>query len=126
MTPTGPPRTPPRTRRPAAPRPARQRGVVARPAPRRAPAPVRARRQTAPVRRPAPPVRRPGHPRLRLGMSLLVILLGFGAIVVRLVDLQALSGDQYTAFGASQRFQTIALTDAVGRRRAAGGPGRGR
>ena len=42
-------------------------------------------------------------------MSLLVILLGFGAIVVRLVDLQALSGDQYTAFGASQRFQTIAL-----------------
>lgn len=108
MTPTGPPRTPPRTRRPSAPRPARQRGVVARPVarPRRSP---QARRSTAPARRPAVPFRRAGRPRVRLGATLLVLLVGFGAIVVRLVDVQAVGGQRYAAFGASQRFQDIAL-----------------
>jgi cell division protein FtsI (penicillin-binding protein 3) len=38
-----------------------------------------------------------------------LLLVGFGAIVVRLVDVQALGGQEYTAFGASQRFQEIAL-----------------
>ena len=42
-------------------------------------------------------------------MVLVVLLLGFGAIAVRLVDLQAVGGHEYTAFGASQRFQEIAL-----------------
>jgi cell division protein FtsI (penicillin-binding protein 3) len=63
----------------------------------------------APTRRATPPIGRPGRPRLRLGSALLVLLLGFGAIVVRLVDLQAGGGHEYTAFGASQRFQDIAL-----------------
>jgi cell division protein FtsI (penicillin-binding protein 3) len=38
-----------------------------------------------------------------------VLLVGFAAITARLVDLQALGGHEYTAFGVSQRFQTIAL-----------------
>jgi cell division protein FtsI (penicillin-binding protein 3) len=38
-----------------------------------------------------------------------VLLVGFGTIVVRLVDVQALNGDQYTSFGVSQRFQDITL-----------------
>jgi cell division protein FtsI (penicillin-binding protein 3) len=38
-----------------------------------------------------------------------VLVLAFGAIVVRLVQVQVLSGDEYTAFGASQRFQEITL-----------------
>jgi cell division protein FtsI (penicillin-binding protein 3) len=42
-------------------------------------------------------------------VSLVVLLLCFAAIVVRLVDVQALGGQEYTAFGASQRFQQIAL-----------------
>ena len=40
---------------------------------------------------------------------LVALLLGFGAIAVRLVDLQAVGGHEYAAFGASQRFQEIAL-----------------
>lgn len=40
---------------------------------------------------------------------LLVLLVGFSAIVVRLVQVQALEGEAYIAYGASQRFQTIAL-----------------
>jgi cell division protein FtsI (penicillin-binding protein 3) len=38
-----------------------------------------------------------------------VLLSAFGTIVARLVDVQALHGDQYTSFGVSQRFQDIAL-----------------
>jgi cell division protein FtsI (penicillin-binding protein 3) len=38
-----------------------------------------------------------------------VLLLAFGIIAVRLVDVQALGGQEYTAFGTSQRFQEIAL-----------------
>jgi cell division protein FtsI (penicillin-binding protein 3) len=36
-------------------------------------------------------------------------VLAFGVISVRLVQVQALSGERYTAFGASQRFQDITL-----------------
>jgi cell division protein FtsI (penicillin-binding protein 3) len=74
----------------------------------RRPAPS-ARRQTAPIRRHTLPLGRPGRPRLRLGATLLVLLVGFGAVAVRLVDLQVVGGQEYTAFGASQRFQDIAL-----------------
>ncbi len=109
MTPVGPPRTPPRTRRPVAPRPARQRGVVARPEPRRHPPAARARRQPAPARRSPLATGLAGRPRIRLGCTLLVLLLAFAAVAVRLVDLQAVGGQRYTAFGASQRFQDIAL-----------------
>ena len=42
-------------------------------------------------------------------MALLVLLVGFGTIVVRLVDVQAVNGDEYTTFGVNQRFQTITL-----------------
>jgi cell division protein FtsI (penicillin-binding protein 3) len=63
----------------------------------------------APRRRPALLLGRPGRPRLRLAATLAVLLLGFGAIVVRLVDVQAVGGQEFTAFGASQRFQDIAL-----------------
>ncbi|MGQ0432064.1 MAG: peptidoglycan D,D-transpeptidase FtsI family protein [Microthrixaceae bacterium] len=56
-----------------------------------------------------PPIARPGRPRIRLGSTLLVLLVGFSAIVVRLVDVQAVGGAEYSAFGASQRFQEIAL-----------------
>jgi cell division protein FtsI (penicillin-binding protein 3) len=38
-----------------------------------------------------------------------VLLLGFGAIVVRLVDVQVVGGQEYAAFGVSQRFQQIDL-----------------
>jgi cell division protein FtsI (penicillin-binding protein 3) len=40
---------------------------------------------------------------------LIVLLVGFSAIAVRLVQVQALGGEAYVAYGASQRFQTIAL-----------------
>lgn len=52
---------------------------------------------------------RPGRPRLRLGMALFVMLLAFGGIVVRLVQVQALSGEEYVAFGASLRLRTITV-----------------
>lgn len=106
MTPVGPPRTPPRGRRPATPRPAdRRRGGAAR-APQRGAPRTRADERPRPSR-PAP--RRPGRPRLRLVATLVVLMLGFGAIVVRLVQVQALDGEEYAAFGASQRFQDITL-----------------
>ncbi|MFP5254329.1 MAG: peptidoglycan D,D-transpeptidase FtsI family protein [Acidimicrobiia bacterium] len=54
-------------------------------------------------------VGRAGRPRLRLAGALLVLLLGFAAVTARLVDLQAMGGQEYTAFGVSQRFQQIAL-----------------
>jgi cell division protein FtsI (penicillin-binding protein 3) len=106
MTPTGPSRAPSRGRRPT-PRPApRSRGGAApRPPARRPPAPA-ARRAPAPRRL---HVGRPGRPRRRLAGALIVLLVGFAAITARLVDLQALGGQEYATFGASQRFQQIAL-----------------
>jgi cell division protein FtsI (penicillin-binding protein 3) len=111
MTPPGPPRTPSRSRRPATPRPAeRQRGVVARPRPAaRRPGPARGYQRSAPGRRPVAPVLRPGRPRARLAATIVVMLVAFGVITVRLVGVQAVGGQEYTAFGASQRFQEIAL-----------------
>jgi len=110
MTPVGPPRTPPRRgRRPAPPRPAdRRRGGAARAA---RPGTVRERAYARPApSRPGPRVLgRPGRPRLRLVAALLVLMIGFGAIVVRLVEVQALNGEEYAAFGASQRFQDLTL-----------------
>jgi cell division protein FtsI (penicillin-binding protein 3) len=38
-----------------------------------------------------------------------VVVVAFGGIVVRLVQVQALSGEQYEAYGAGQRFRTIDL-----------------
>src|SRR5688500_2966373 len=106
MTPVGPHRAPPRRRRPADPRPApRSRGGAA--PERRSPEP-RPRRRPAPAR-PSPVGRRAGRPRLRLAATLVVLLLGFGAIVVRLVDVQVVGGQEYAAFGVSQRFQEIDL-----------------
>ena len=52
---------------------------------------------------------RPGRPRLRLVLALLVILAGFGAIAVRLVEVQAVGGEEYASFGVQQRFQDITL-----------------
>lgn len=46
---------------------------------------------------------------MRLGATLLLLLLAFGAVTVRLVAVQAVGGQEYAAFGASQRFQEIAL-----------------
>ena len=105
MTPAGPTRTPPRGRRPATTRP-RPRPEAGELRARRAPAP-QARRP-----RPRPPVAlgtRPGRPRRRLGVALVGLLVCFGAIVVRLVDVQAVGGEEYSQFGASQRFQRVAL-----------------
>jgi cell division protein FtsI (penicillin-binding protein 3) len=42
-------------------------------------------------------------------ITLLVLLLAFGAVVVRLVQVQALSGEEYAQFGVSQRFQEVTL-----------------
>ena len=108
MTPTGSSRTPPRTRRPPAPRPAAQRGVVARPQARPRPQALR-QPQPKPLRRPQAPGGRLARPRVRVGITLLVLIVGFSAITARLVDLQVLGGKEYTSFGASQRFQDIAL-----------------
>jgi cell division protein FtsI (penicillin-binding protein 3) len=107
MTPVGPPRTPPRGRRPAPQRPAdHRRGAVARQAraPRRpAPAPRRTHRA-------APPTRwRAGHSRRRLVGVVVLLLLSFTAIVVRLVQVQVVDPGTYVAFGASQRFQDVKL-----------------
>ncbi|MGQ0830149.1 MAG: peptidoglycan D,D-transpeptidase FtsI family protein [Microthrixaceae bacterium] len=46
---------------------------------------------------------------MRLSIALTVLLLAFGVIAARLVDLQAVGGREYTAFGVSQRFQDITL-----------------
>lgn len=62
-----------------------------------------------PVRSPRAPSGRLARPRVRVGITLLALIVGFGAIVVRLIDLQAVGGQEYTSFGASQRFQDIAL-----------------
>jgi len=105
MTPVGPPRSATRARRPE-PRPtARSRRDPGRRG-RRQPLP-----QTRPAGRPrrAAPTYRAGRPRTRLVATLAVLLVGFAAITARLVQVQVLSGDEYTAFGASQRFQSIAL-----------------
>jgi len=119
MTPVGPTRTPPRGRRPAAPRTAKprpaapRRGGVAR-APHRAPVSPRARAYDRPMPSRPRVIGRPGRPRLRLVFALLVILVGFGAITVRLVEVQAVGGEEYTSFGVSQRFQDITLPAARG------------
>jgi cell division protein FtsI (penicillin-binding protein 3) len=42
-------------------------------------------------------------------VALLTLLLAFSAVSVRLVQVQALGGEEYAAFGASQRFQDITL-----------------
>jgi cell division protein FtsI (penicillin-binding protein 3) len=105
MTPVGPTRTPPRGRRPATPRPAAPRRGGAARAGRAPVGPHPHPRRT----RPAPRRRRAGRPALRLVATLLVLVVGFGAIVVRLVQVQALGGEEYAAFGASQRFQDITL-----------------
>ncbi len=103
MTPAGPPRTPPRARRPAPHRPAdRRRGGAARG--RRHP-----RRAYEPRRPTRAPVRRQGRPARRLVAMLVVLVLAFGVVAVRLVQVQALNGEEYAAFGASQRFQDITL-----------------
>ncbi len=108
MTPVGPTRTPPRGRRPATPRPATpRRGGAAREG--RAPVGPRPYPRARPAR-PAPRRRRrAGRPHVRLVATLLVLVLAFGAVVVRLVQVQALSGEEYAAFGVSQRFQDITL-----------------
>jgi cell division protein FtsI (penicillin-binding protein 3) len=41
--------------------------------------------------------------------TLVLLVLGFSALAVRLVQVQALEGERYAAFGASQRFQDITL-----------------
>ena len=89
-----PSRTPPRGRRPATP-PDRHTalpivgGAVSRARP--VGPPPRAPRLRPPAAVPPRPpiVGRPGRPRLRSGGALLVLLVGFGAIVARLVDVQA-------------------------------------
>jgi cell division protein FtsI (penicillin-binding protein 3) len=108
MTPVGPTRTPPRGRRPATHRPAApRRGGAARTG--RGPARPGSYPRARPSR-PAPRrLGRAGRPHLRLVATLLVLVLAFGAIVVRLVQVQALGGEEYAAFGASQRFQDITL-----------------
>ena len=128
MTPSGPPRDPGRARPPQQ-RPAdRGRGVVARNGARQTPARRAVTRPNGPMRGPNGPTRRPlpareprrdprvvvrrgrvARPHHRLVGALLVLLVAFGAIAVRLVQVQALGGDRYTEFGASQRFQDIVL-----------------
>jgi cell division protein FtsI (penicillin-binding protein 3) len=108
MTPVGPTRTPPRGRRPATHRPAApRRGGAARTG--RAPAGPRSYPRARPGRRAPRRLGRAGRPHLRLVATLLVLVVAFGAIVVRLVQVQALGGEEYAAFGASQRFQDITL-----------------
>ncbi len=52
---------------------------------------------------------RAGRPHLRLVSTLIVLLVAFASISVRLVQVQALGGEEYAAYGASQRRQTVAL-----------------
>lgn len=101
MTPVGPTRTTPRGRPPIAPRPTTRRRAAS-PPPRRT-RPV-ARGGTRPV-----PSRRAGRPRRRLVVTLVLLLVAFTAVTGRLVEVQALSGADYAAFGAAQRFQQITL-----------------
>ncbi|MSO87110.1 MAG: penicillin-binding protein 2 [Acidimicrobiia bacterium] len=54
------------------------------------------------------------RPRRRIGMILVALLVGFGGISVRLVQVQALGGDRFTDFGTSQRMQTIVLPGVRG------------
>jgi len=109
MTPVGPTRTPPRGRRPAPRRPADRRRASAMVAPRSAVARSRAQERLALSQVRPRRLGRPGRPRRRLVATSLVLLLAFGAIVVRLVQVQVVAGEQYTAFGTSQRFQKITL-----------------
>ena len=107
MTPPGPPRAPVRSRRPAPSRPvAGRRGGVA-PGGRVAPRPVRRPAPRAGEARAA--AQRAGRPRVRLFCMVLVLCLAFSTVVARLVEVQALGGDRYEAFGVTQRFQEVAL-----------------
>jgi cell division protein FtsI (penicillin-binding protein 3) len=114
VTPPGPSRPPPRTGRPgpssrSRPSAPRRGGPAPAPPARRHPA-ARPTLGSAPARRPPRRRRaRPGRPHLRVVAMLVVLLVGFSAIGVRLVQVQALEGEAYVAYGASQRFQTIAL-----------------
>lgn len=81
----------------------------------RRPAPARARVRTGdrppggspPRRRPNPP--RGYSPRRRLLSVLVVMLLAFGAIVVRLAQVQAFDAGRYAALGESQRVRLVQL-----------------
>ena len=120
MTPVGPPRAPVHGRRPASPRPAHRRGVVARqPVVReRAPRERHPRRhahggtRTLPAAQGWQPLARrwrTGRSRARLVVLLVLLLLAFGGVVARLVQVQVLDSTTYTAFGAAQRVQDITL-----------------
>ena len=54
------------------------------------------------------------RPHLRIGIILVGLLLCFGVVSARLVQIQGLGGDEYTSFGTSQRMQTIVLPGARG------------
>ena len=112
MTPVGPHRAPPRGRRPATQRPVEhRRGAVARPPRARRAAPPRPRpvARPTPDHRPGAPRWRAGRSRLRLGALLVVLVVAFAAVAVRLVQVQVVDHAQYASFGASQRFQQVAL-----------------
>ncbi len=64
-------------------------------------------------RRPAPR-RRTGQPRRRLLGILVVLCLLFGAVVVRLAQLQIVGGDRYVALGDQQRIRPVELAAARG------------
>lgn len=104
------------------PRPVRTATVTRPPRPSRmtVTAPPRARRPAAaiPSVRPASPPRRanrtPARPRPadvrgRLFALLVVLVAGFGGVVVRLVDVQAVSADRYAVLGQDQRLHAIVL-----------------
>ncbi len=66
--------------------------------------------------RPASPPRRADrylaaapHPRRRLIALLLALAAGFGAVVVRLVDVQAVSASRYAVWGQDQRLHSMSL-----------------
>jgi cell division protein FtsI (penicillin-binding protein 3) len=88
--------------RPAAPVATRSHRAAGagRPAPRN-----RARRPAAGY----PPARPAAVPARRLVALLAVLLIAFGAVGVRLVQVQLMGDGRYEAFGASQRIRSIAL-----------------
>lgn len=51
---------------------------------------------------------------MRLAATFIVLLLAFGVLTARLIAVQAVGGQEYTAFGASQRFQEVDLPAARG------------
>ena len=105
MTKAGSSRTSARGRRPGATRPPVRRGGSGPARPHR---PPRARSPHSARRTPADR-RAPRRSRRRVVAMLVVLVVAFAAVAVRLVQVQALSGDAYAAFGASQRFQDVTL-----------------